>query len=59
MMMMMTRATAMTLIISIDMTTMIVKMTRAMAILPTKNDDVDGNAKDAYANDVDRDDDKL
>lgn len=49
----------MTLITSIDMTTMIVKMTRAMAILQTKNDGVDGNAKDAYANDVDHDDDKL
>ena len=55
--MMMTRATAMTLITSIDMTTIIVRMARAMATLPTKNNDVDGNAKDAYAHDVDQDDD--
>ena len=32
-------------------------LTRAMAILPTDNNDVDGNVEDAYANDVDHDDD--
>ncbi|XP_015763731.1 PREDICTED: C-type lectin domain family 4 member M-like [Acropora digitifera] len=37
----MTRATAMTLIASIDMRTMIMMMTRLMAILPTDNNDVD------------------
>ena len=32
-------------------------MTRAMAILPTDNNDVVGNVEDAYANDVDHDED--
>ena len=53
--MMMTRATAKTLITSLDMTTLTMTMTRAAAILLTKNNDVDGNVKDAYANDVDHD----
>ena len=56
--MIVTRATAMTLITSIDMRTIIMLMTRAMAILPTDNNDVDANVEDAfYANDVDHDDD--
>lgn len=38
------------------MRTIIIIMTRAMAILPTNNNDVDGNVEDAYANDVDHDD---
>ena len=46
----------MTLIASIDMKTTIMMMTRLMAILPTDNNDVDGNVEDAYANDVDHDD---
>ena len=50
--MMMTRAAAMTLITSIDMKTIIMMMTRAMAMLLIKNNDVDGNVKGAYANDV-------
>ena len=56
-MMMMTRATAMTLIVSIDMRTTIMMMKKAMAILPLDNNDVDGNVEDSYANDVDHDDD--
>ena len=56
--MIVTRVTAMTLITSIDMRTIIMLMTRAMAILPTDNNDVDANVEDAfYANDVDHDDD--
>ena len=56
-MMMMTRATAMTLIVSIDMRTTIMMMKKAMAILPLDNNDVDGNVEDSYNNDVDHDDD--
>ena len=52
-----TGATAMTLITSIDMRTIIIIMTRAMAILPTNNNDVDGNVEDAYTNDVEHNDD--
>ena len=48
--MLMTRATALTLITWIDMTIITMILTRAMAILPTKNNDVNGNSKDAYAN---------
>lgn len=48
--MMMTRAMASTLITSIHMTIITMILTRAMAILPTKNSDVNGNSKDAYAN---------
>ena len=56
-MMMMTRVTAMTLIVSIDMRTTIMMMKKAMAILPLDNNDVDGNVEDSYNNDVDHDDD--
>ena len=55
--MIVTIARAMTLITSIDMRTINFMLTRAMAILPTDNNDVDGNLEDAYANDVDPDDD--
>ena len=58
--MIVTRATAMTLITSFDIKKKIIiimMLTRAMAILPTDNNDVDGNVEDAYANDVDHDDD--
>ena len=51
--MIVTRATAMTLITSIDMTTVIMMLRRAMTILPADNNDVDCNVEDAYANDVD------
>ena len=51
------RARAMTLMTSIDMRTINMMLTRALAILPTDNNDVDGNLEDAYANDVDHDDD--
>ena len=54
--MIVTRATAMTLIASIDMRAIILIMTRAMVILPTNND-VDGNVEDAYTNDVEHNDD--
>jgi len=49
---MMTRATTMTLIMitSIDMTIIIMMITRVMTMLPTQNNDVDGNVNDAYAN---------
>ena len=57
--MMMTRAAAMTSITSIDMTTITMKMRRAMASLLIKNNGVDGNVKDAYANDVDHDSDHF
>lgn len=46
----MTRATALTLITWIDMTIMTMMLTRAMAILPTENNDVNRNSKDGYAN---------
>ena len=48
--MIVTRATAMTvtLITSIDMRTIIMLMTEAMAILPTDNNDVDANVEDAF-----------
>ena len=55
--MIVTRATTMTLITSIDMTTIIMMLTGTMAILPTENNDVDRNVEDAYANDVDHSDD--
>ena len=55
--MIVTLATPMTLITSIDMRTLIIMMTRAMAILPTNNDDVDGNVEDAYTNDLEHNDD--
>ena len=58
--MIVTRATAMTvtLITSIDMRTIIMLITGAMATLPTDNNDVDANVEDAfYYNDVDHDDD--
>ena len=55
--MIVTRATTMTLITSIDMTTIIMMLTGAMAILPTENNDVDRNVEDSYANDVDHSDD--
>ena len=42
MMMMMRRVTAMTLIKSIDIRIITLMMTRAMTILPTKNNDFDG-----------------
>ena len=48
--MLMTRATTLTLISWIDMTIITMMLTRAMAILPTENNDVNGNSKDAYAN---------
>lgn len=54
--MIMTRATAMTSITLFDMTTITMMMTRAMAMLPSENNDVDVNFKDAYANDVGHDD---
>ena len=37
------------------MRTIIMMMTRVM-VLPTDNNDVDGNVEDAYANDVDHND---
>ena len=46
----MARAKALTLITWIDMTIITMMLTRAMAILPTENSDVNGNSKDAYAN---------
>ena len=46
-----------TLITSIDMTTIIVGMRRAMAILRIENDKVDSIAKDAHTNEADHDDD--
>ena len=55
--MIVTRATTLTLITSIDMTAIIMMLTGAMAILPTENNDVDCNVEDAYANDVDHSDD--
>ena len=55
--MIVTRATTLTLITSIDMTAIIMMLTGAMAILPTENNGVDCNVEDAYANDVDHSDD--
>ena len=55
--MIVTRATTITFISSIDMTTVIMMLTGAMATLPTENNDVDCNVEDAYANDVDHSDD--
>ena len=34
----------------IDMTIITMMLTRAMAILPTENNDANGNSKDTYAN---------
>ena len=34
-------------------------MTTEVMILPTENNDVDGNAKDSFGNDVDHDDDNY
>ena len=51
--MIVTRATTLTLITSIDMTAIIMMLTGAMAILPTENNDDDCNVEDAYASDVD------
>ena len=56
---MMTRVMAMTLITSIDMTTIIMMMTTAMLILPNENNDADGNVEIAYTNDIDHDDDNF
>ena len=56
---MMTRVMAMTSITSIDMTTIIMMMTTAMLILPTENNDADGNVEIAYTIDVDHDDDNF
>ena len=53
--MIVTRATATTLITSIDMRTRIMMMTRIMAVLPTDNNDVAGNVEDAYDVDFDYD----
>ena len=54
--MIVTQATAITLATSIDMRTIIMIMTGAMAILPTGNNDFDANVEEAfYANDVDHD----
>jgi len=57
--MMTAKATVMTLITSIDMTTIIMMMRRSMAIPSSENGDDDGNAKDAYANNVHHDDDNY
>ena len=54
-----TRSIAMTLITSMDVRTITMMMTRAMAVLPTANNAVDGNVEDAYANDADHDDDNC
>ena len=47
--MVMTRATAMTLITSIDMTTIVMMMTRAKAMLLIKNNDVYGNVTTSFS----------
>ena len=41
------------------MATIITMRRRAVAILPTENNDVYGNGKDPYVNDVDNDDDNC
>ena len=43
----------------IYMATIIAMRRRLVAILPIKNSDVDGKAKDPYVNDVNRDDDNC
>ena len=48
-----------TLITSIDVKAIIMMMTRAMTILSFENSSVHGNAKDAYPNDVDHDEDNC
>ena len=47
------------LMTSIDLKATIMIMTRAMAILSFENSSVHGNAKDAYPNDVDHDEDNC
>ena len=51
-----TRVTTITSITLISMPIIFAMRRRAVAILPTENSDVDGNAKDPNVNDVDNDD---
>jgi len=51
-----TRMTTITSITLISMATIFTMRRRALALLPTENSDVVGNAKDPYVNDVDNDD---
>ena len=54
-----TRATTKASITLIYMATIITMKRRAVTMLPTKNSDVDGNAKDPYVNDIDHHDDNC
>ena len=54
-----TRVTTITSITLISMSTIFTMRRRAVALLPTENSDVVGNAKDNYVNDVDNDDDNC
>ena len=51
-----TRMTTITSIALIYMATIFTMTRRALALLPTENSDVVGNAEDPYVNDVDNDD---